>query len=260
MNDAWINLKIEGRREELSARALARGATTLLRLVERAAKLGTRGSHEPTFVVEGLSLGSISMQLGTGLGSTDAEPRGIQNINDGIGLLANRSDIPEGWSREMLRDLRIICEMNQLPGATGVVISGSGLSEIKVSDNVLRNVIRVLAPPRDSMGSIVGVVTEWKGVRSGDQLTIRDESSGEDLIVEVPLELGVDTGSAIRKRVLVRGQMTRSDTGRKIRLIASSLEIKETRKKMSIRDIAGALGSDWTGGLDVVEWQRIQRG
>ena len=259
MTEKWVGITVAGKREELSARALVQATESLVRLLERAARSGGDVKGDPKFVLRRLRIGSIDVAIEASPEAGPAENAGIKLVQDGIRTLSTAAVLPDRWTLDMVRDLRSLCHLSRIPGVQGVHLDASGDTNLELVSSVMGNVLKLLDEPTVSYGSVTGTVKEWKGLKDRDKLVVRDETSGNDIEVYLPHQDDLDVGEFLRRRIVARGELTRNREGRKIKITAHTCKMIENRRSVSITEVAGVLGPDWTNGTDVVEWQRCNR-
>ncbi|NVC23356.1 hypothetical protein E7Z53_07855 [Kocuria salina] len=262
MDQQSIDLYIGGHENNIDARALTDGSAAFVRLLENAADAsraaGNRGP-KPRWVIEHLKTGSIDIGIAPDEATAETGEQVIETVTAGIRVLDTEPRMPIGWTRSMLLQLQKIGRLGEHAGVSGVQISSETLGKVALERAVLRNVQTILNQSVASIGAVTGKLVGWHVANDTDHVEVRDESTGNAIDVVIRDSSIADIGLLLRKRVRVQGILNRNLEGVKESIEAKRIEEVEPRSRVSIRDIAGSLGTDWTDGINPVTWQRRHR-
>lgn len=262
MDQQKIGLYIGGHAQNIDARALSDGSAAFVRLLEKATDAARNGGLQgpkPRWIIGHLKTGSVDIALAPDEATAETGDRIIETVTSGIRTLDTEPQMPLGWTRQMLLEVQRLGRLGEHTGVSGVQISSASIGQVALEHAVLRNVQIILNRSVSSIGAVTGPLVSWHIANDTDHVEVRDESTGALVDVVIPDSSIADIGAVLRKRVRVQGVLRRNLEGTKESIEAKRIEEMEPRPRVSIRDIAGSLGTGWTGGIDPVTWQRRQR-
>lgn len=245
--DSDITVDLEG--EALDPRAVADAITQVENLVQ---SLTPGGSATLTLTDLRGASAHISMAV------TGAS---VDSVHHGIEALRVASVLPPGWRRESLQAVANLGDVVGMRGVDSITLRlGQAVSAIDRA--IQQNAQSALEPSARSLGSVRGTLYRYTNDVSRSRRTagLRNVHSGDT----IELRFSADAAPSIRENlendVEVWGEIARDATGRIIHLTVEGIEPVQPSDPARASDGRGLLGSDWTGGVDPVEWVRSQRG
>ncbi len=244
--DSDITVDLEG--ESLDPRAVADAITQVENLVQSLSP-----GSSARLVLTDLRGGSahISMSV-TGVS--------VDTVHDGIEALRAASVLPQGWRRESLQAVANLGDVIGMRGVDSISLKlGQAVSAI---DRVIQeNAQSALEPSARSLGSVRGMLYRYTNDVSRNRRSagLRNAHSGDTLDLRFSADIAPLIRELLETEVEVWGEIERDATGRIVHLSVEGIEAVPLSDPQA-RDGRGLLGSDWTGGVDPVEWVRSQRG
>lgn len=249
--DGEIRVIIRGDARQIDAVALQRALTGLLDLV--------RKSPDERWVVSELRLGSIVAAVAPAdIGPAEVEER-FRHLISGIDLLTDVAEPPVRWTDEMLQGLATFGTVLPLPGVDAIEIRLDNRHTVPITRELAEHASRALARGRTSFGSVEGVIDRFYdrdgkrefGLRDrgGDAVSVRFKRADSDRVRE-----------CIGQRVVAWGRLKRNTEGRKRELKMDGFDlVQDLPSRLTLDDVIGTLGPDWTEGRGSVQWIREQR-
>lgn len=186
--------------------------------------------------------------------------RESQLLGAGLQSLTEHATLPTGWSDTKARLLRKAgAHMNATAGITGLTVSVDQAPAIRITPVMLDNAIAAVRIRSESYGSARGKldIVNLRGRRP--KINLLDERTGDDVRCVMPDDLVPRATSYIGQVVEVEGLLHRDSEGRKVSIDVTDMQQVERPLPVPVAQLVGVLGTDWTGGLDSVEWVRRQR-
>lgn len=244
-----VRLDIKGQHGQIDPRAVADGINSLVGLLEHLQL--PLGEPRPELHLSDLKIGSARIDIRASVSAVTIASDGMLALTDGPGM-------PEGWTPEALRYMVKLGEVRRRAGVEDILVSLDAVS--RTIDKVLiENAQESLAPWPASLGSVQGRLFRYNDDKR--EAGIVDEVTGEKVKVTVPAEYADMVVAEMLKDVCVWGEIHHTPTGRIDRIIAEGIErLPDPAPPAPISELADILGSDFTGGVDAVEWVRRQRG
>ena len=216
------------------------------------------------WVVTGLSEGSASVAIAAAHSTGEAVlPRALEAVRD----LAERPVIPPGATETAIKKVIALHSITGRRGVTGIELSevGDKLARvIPIGANVAANARKAIEVRSRTRSSFHGRLDKVNLRTKSPEFSLFDdarrvalrchlaEPNEADLLATVKTSLG-----AI---VSARGDLKRNSLGQAIHMRVDRLRVLEAPDRpICVSEIAG-IAPDWTGGLDSVDFVRLQRG
>lgn len=179
------------------------------------------------------------------------------------GLEALRTDpvLPSGWARDSLLAVSGLGKVTNIRGVD--TISLRIANTVSMIDSALqRNAEKALEPSSRSLGSIRGNLYRYTNdiAKNRRSAGLRNVATRESVELRFSAEVAPTVREHLEKEVEVWGEVARDSTGKIVYITIDGITPIEYTPTTTASDGRGLLGSDWTGGIDPVEWVRTQRG
>lgn len=246
MRDDELTIELGGPHEGMDPRAVADAINAVDKILRN-----LRGGGPAAPALSDLSTGSARITIRGG-------SERVELLRSGLGALAESAAVPPGWSPESVVGL---LNLHQAANRHGVESIGIAIDDSldMIDEALVRHAKESIAPSPPSLGSVRGVLYRYHngGKRSAG---LRDSRTERSVEVGFPEHLTGDIRSALDHEVEIWGEVTRDRDDRIRSVEAVGLEvIAESRERVTLDDVAGILGPDWTEGMDPVEWVRRGR-
>ena len=246
-----VRLHVKGRHGDIDVSALQRAVDGLVDLL--------KGAPAERWVVSELRSGSLTTAVRPiGADSIELDIR-FAEIVAGITALNAGPATPAHWSDRMLEGVALIGEVNALPGVDGVEIQVGTATPMPVTHDAGKNARAALDNGPQSFGSVDGTVDRFLSRQGRREFGLVDASERRVVTVRFGRSDEEAVRAAIGKRVLVWGVLRRTPEGRKKELKMEGLTEVARTAALTVDDITGALGADWTDGASSIEAIRRQR-
>ncbi|MFM9272821.1 hypothetical protein [Pseudarthrobacter sp. NKDBFgelt] len=251
MENNEVRLKILGAPNSIDVRALHRSLGGLIDLLH-----GATDSH---WLIADMKVSSALVEVRP---DEDLDWRAVfAEITEGLRHLETISSTPASWGDAMLEAVVQAGGLSKFAGVEGVELTvGAAGEPIRLDGEIVANASRALKAPNKSLGSVAGKIDRYLSRSGRKNFGLVDESTGKSVKVTFSSHMEARVVEAIGKQVLAWGELRRDHTGRKVSLSLEDFETVETvSRPVSVDEIAGLLGTDWTNGIGSVEWVRKQR-
>jgi hypothetical protein len=245
--DGDITVDLEG--EALDPRAVAEAITQVENLIQSLVPGGTA-----TLTLTDLRGGSAHISMAVTGGSVDS-------LHEGLEVLRHSPVLPPGWQRD---SLLAVASLGNVAGLRGVERISLRLDQaVSAIDKMLvGNAQSALEPSSRSLGAVRGTLYRYTNdaPRSRRTAGLRNVHTGDTVDLRFSLDLAPLVREHLESEVEVWGEIARDATGKIVHLTVEGMEAVPVAHPTRGSDGRGLLGSDWTGGIDPVEWVRSQRG
>ncbi|MCF3137654.1 hypothetical protein LRQ04_00155 [Paenarthrobacter sp. AR 02] len=247
-----VRLKILGAPNSIDVRALHRSLGGLIDLLH--------GSTESHWLISDLKVSSALVKLRPAMPSDVDWEGAFQEILAGLHHLESESSTPSSWGNTMVEALLQAGGLGKFAGVEGVELTLGTDAPIRIDGEIVANASRALKPPNTSLGSVAGKIDRYISRSGKKNFGLVDEATGKSVSVTFSASMEPRVVEAINKQILAWGLLRRDHTGRKVSLSLEDFELVESaRGPVSLDDIVGVLGQDWTDGRSSVDWVREQR-
>lgn len=250
MEQNEVRLKILGAPNSIDVRALHRSLGGLIDLLH--------GATESHWLISDLKVSSALVEVRP---DEDLDWHAVfAEITDGLRHLETTSSTPADWGDSMLEAVVQAGGLSKFAGVEGVELTVGAGEPIRLDGEVVANASRALKAPNKSLGSVAGKIDRYLSRSGKKNFGLVDESTGKSVKVSFSAQMEARVLEAIGKQVLAWGELRRDHSGRKVSLSLEDFEIVQTTQRpVSVDELAGLLGAEWTNGLSSVEWVRKQR-
>jgi hypothetical protein len=124
---------------------------------------------------------------------------------------------------------------------------------------MLDNAIAAVRIRHESYGSATGKLDIVNLRGRLPKINLLDQRTGDDVRCIFPQGLIDEAMALIGQPVTVEGLLKRDTEGRKVSIEVTAIDRSDRPLPVPVGQLVGILGSDWTDGLDSVEWVRRQR-
>jgi hypothetical protein len=239
-------------------------ADGLARLVKLANAVEGEEDQLPDLVISDLSIGSVQCSVRPAVGQEVAGSQRMRVVWQGAQQLRASVGIPTGWTEEAVREFLELSKLTRFRGVKGAALTTGKSEPIVLDDAIRQHAERSLRSASESLATVRGIIVRYFNDGGRREVGIREASSRRSLRVLFPPAMDHDLKLALLDDlpISVRGVLKRNSEGQKLALVAEHLTVlsASAREPSRARDMLGALGKDWTGELDSVEWARSQRG
>jgi hypothetical protein len=247
IQDDEIQVKLEGTHGTIDPRAVAEAIVALDKILRHIAS-----DEPPRLELTGLSVGSAKISI-------RSDQQRVETVLGGVDSLAASPVIPKGWSAESITGL---VELEHVSARRGVdeVLLRTRQVVATIDDELARHAEACIALSPPSLGAVRGTLYRYNN--NGDRRVagMRDYRTGHAVEVLFPGHLVADVRSALDHEVEAWGEVRRDMNDRIRSITITGIEtIQSSRAAVTLDDVAGIFGADWTDGLDPVEWVRHQR-
>jgi len=257
-----LRLHLDGPALGIDARALRDGLASLLKLVT-SVEDGAENSAPEVWVLSDLSIASVDCAVTAVPGFEVGGRARFETVWSGAQQLAASPGIPDGWAYQTVQAVLELVDLAKFRGVEGAQLSRNGDPSIHLDAGLKANAERSLSSARESLGEVRGAIVRYVNDGKRREVSVRDASMGQRSIrVTFSNELDRDILIALttHSRVSIWGTLRRNAEGQKLSLSAEGLKILESVDlDETVESMAGALGRDWTGELNSVDWARRQR-
>lgn len=248
-----VRLKILGAPNSIDVRALHRSMGGLIDLLHSATE-----SH---WLISDLRVSSALLEVRPAEREDLDWDSTFQELTEGLHHLNATSSTPANWGDAMLEALVQTAGLGKFAGVEGVELTIGAGSPIRLDGEIVANASRALTAPNRSIGSVTGKIDRYLSRSGKKNFGLVDENTGKSVKVSFSSLMEARVVEAIGKQVLAWGELRRDHTGRKVSLSLEDFEVVErVRRSVSVDEIVGVLGREWTNGLSSVEWVKEQRG
>ncbi|MCP1413567.1 hypothetical protein [Paenarthrobacter sp. A20] len=247
-----VRLRILGAPNAIDVRALHRALGGLLDLLH--------GSTDVHWFISDLRVGSAQIQIRPPRKTEEEWETAFQEITEGLRHLETDCSTPAAWGDSMLEALVQTGRLSKFAGVEGVEVTLGEGRPIRLDREIVANAARALKAPNKSLGSVAGKIDRFISRSGKNNFGLVDQNTGRSVQVTFTKAMESRVVEAIGKQVLAWGALRRDHTGRKVSLALEDFEVVQAgRRTVSVDEIVGALGTDWTDGRGSVEWVREQR-
>lgn len=245
MQDDEIQITLEGPPGTTDPRAVAEAITALDKLLRNIA-----GDEKALLQVSELSTGSAVV-------SVRCDRQRVELLRAGLDELASATTVPAGWNAESVSALIDLESVSKRAGVEAILLRANDV--VRSIDRALADHAEAsIAPGPPALGSVRGKLYRYNGLRQTAGVT--SNQTGQVVQVRFPSHLTADVRSALDHEVELWGEVERNKNQRVHKILISGLEVVESsRAAVTLDEVAGILGPDWTEGLDAVDWVRRQR-
>lgn len=243
---AVIKVELEGSHGQIDPRAVAEAIVALDKV------LRSLPQDEPTpLAISSLSIGSAKI----GIRATE---RVAGVMRDGLRDLFHEAVVPRGWSVETVAGLLELDQVRKRAGVEGIWLRiDDALAPL--DEQLALHARESIEPPAPSLGSVRGELYRYNGHQH--TAALRDYRTSRIVTVTFPTALAADVRGALDQEVEAWGRVTRNIHDQVESIVLEGLTSLETpESRVSLDDVIGMFGSDWTEGMDSVDWVRRQRG
>lgn len=246
----------------IDPRAVADGLAGLVKLAN-----AVEGEEEdrppPDWVISDLSIGSVKCSVKPAVGQEVAGEQRLRVVWQGAEQLRASVGIPTGWTEQAVQLFLELTKLTRFQGVKGAALTTGKSETIVLDDAIQQHAERSLQGASESLATVRGAIVRYFNDGGRREVGIREVSSRRSLRIFFLPDMDHDLKVALLDDLLisVRGVLKRNSQGQKLALVAEHLTVlpASARQPPRARDMLGALGRDWTGGLDSVEWARSQR-
>lgn len=248
-----LRLSLEGQKGEMAAASFITAAQALVKLLDGASR------DKIAWKVSTLATGSLRIGLTASRSADSADPQDVvDTVLSGLVTLRQASTIPHGYTLPMMGHAQQLAGLKGKGGITDISIS-AGATVVKIDEELARNAAEAVSGKAVSIGSVQGILDKvnFRNIR---EFGLIDERTGASMRVTFGSELDDAVKQAIDTPVVVTGTLYRNATGQKVTMRARSIAALTKQPPRPVEQLVGILGDDWTGGLDSVDFIRVQRG
>lgn len=249
---AEVRLRIRGEHGTIDVGALHKALGALLELL----KAGGVGAN---LVISDLREGSAEVGVRLRYADVEVEER-FARIVSGLGDLGTQR-VRNDWDAAMLESAVDMASALEYTGVSGLEVRGPGLPYVEVTPTTLETARSALTVSSVSIGSITGRIHRFFDHKSRREFGMIDDLTQMSVKVTFSVDKEPKVLRAVGKTVQAWGELRRNRDGRKVSLKLDDFEVIDAppRRPLSIDDITGVLGDDWTDGEGSVEAVRRQR-
>lgn len=252
LNPDEVQLKILGSHGSIDVRALHRSLGGLINL------LSAKASSE--WLITELKAASATISVKSANPEIDFKAV-FDEITEGLKELREHAVTPPEWTGPMIESLLDMGGPGDLAGVEGIELTCGNRPAVRIDDGeILENARKALEFRHVSLGSVHGTIDRFLSRDGRNEFGMIDEVTGKSVRVTFRKPLESKVIQAIQRKVIAWGELRRDSSGRKISMKLEDLQIVESPESSTgIRQMIGALGSDWTGSKSSVDWVRGQR-
>lgn len=242
-----IQVKLEGPLGTIDPRAVAEAILALDKILRHVA-----GDGPPHLELTDLSVGSAKASI-------RSDPQRVKTVRGGIDSLTASPVIPQGWGAESISGLVDLERVSARRGVDEVLLRTTKVVS-KIDEELARHAEASIALSAPALGSVRGTLYRYNNNGGKRVAGMHDYRTGQSVEVLFPGHLVADVRSALDHEVEVWGEVRRDMNDRVRSITITGIEtVQSSRAAVTLDDVAGIFGADWTGGLDPVEWVRRQR-
>jgi hypothetical protein len=250
-----IRISIQGDPENMDAAEALRVLRQMLTIV-------TAGAPTKRWRTVDLTVGSLILEAAPSTDDETIAQNSVQHANhrmDLINALTEGRPEASALSREDIgRIVRVGKKIGAATGITGVSLSVDTQVKAQVTTATITHGEAITEGQYESYGSVSGTL-DLISSRGEKHIEISTEDDGP-VRCDVPGSLWSLALTLMDQQVDVEGVLMRNAYGQRTRISAMKLKASDpTRLPIPVDELVGILGSDWTGGMDSVEWVRQQR-
>jgi len=251
-----IAFVVEGEPGQLSLEAVSEAL--------EAFKTFLQGTGNASWVLGSLAVGSARLGAAIAdLSQEEADSR-FQEIIEGIESIESGAEAPASWSTHALGGLVKMAGIGNRRDAIGAHVA-TARKEIQMTRHLAeqaRRARRARTQPRLSFGSVTGEVDRFIA-RNKREFGLIDEATKRPVTVQFSEnDLEIVTTEMISRRVTVWGPLQHNADGGKDVLTMEGFEVRDVTRdggRLTVDEVAGSLGPDWTAGMNSIDWVREMR-
>ncbi|MDJ0491447.1 hypothetical protein QNA24_34265 [Rhodococcus qingshengii] len=242
-----VLVKLQGKHGEIDPLAVADAITALDKIMRN-----IDGEGEPELTLSNLKIGSAQYGVKT-------DSRRVERLSTGIQSLTYSAMMPDGWNSASMAGLVELEKVNQRRGVTAIQVDIDG-AVCAIDEVIADNASLGLQYFSVSLGSIRGQLFRYANDVSRRSAGLRDRNTGKAVDLKFPERLAQEIKAHLDQQVTAWGEVYRSQDGTIAKIKLEGIEaIPGSQEQLTLDEVAGILGRDWTGGLDPVDWVRHQR-
>ncbi|MGC5245562.1 hypothetical protein ACPXB3_01315 [Gordonia sp. DT219] len=187
----------------------------------------------------------------------------IDELSSGLDELRQHPVLPHGWSRPSLQALVGLAKVSEVRGVEEIRLDIDD-TVAAIDDEIRLNAEAALTPSSVSLGAVRGVIYRYindttKKGHHRREAGLRRTDTAEAIVLRFTADDAAKVRNHLEAEVEVWGVVARDMTGQIDHLDVEGIEPVEPDDEAPPNNGRGLLGSDWTGGIDPVEWVRMQR-
>lgn len=245
-----LELSLEGPDDQIEVQQLLTASQSLVDLLSAA-------SLTPlTWRVSRLSTGSLHVSLRAVERPAEAEAA-VSVVRGGLTDLRRRAAIPASFTPAMVRTAARLAGVVGVGGVSGISLAAGDVITV-IDQTLAAHAAEALADKTHSVGAARGVLDRLS-LRGRREVGLIDRGSRQAITCTFPDVMQAEVIGLIGEEVLARGRLTRNSAGQKTRLELWSLRRVDRGVPVPVGQLVGVLGSDWTEGVNSVDYVRTQR-
>ncbi len=242
-----VLVKLQGKHGEIDPLAVADAITALDKIMRN-----IDGEGEPELTLSHLKIGSAQYGF-------KSDTRRVERLSAGIQLLGQAPLLPDGWNSASMAGLVELEKVTQRRGVRAIQVDIDG-AVCAIDEIIADNASLGLEDVSVSLGSVRGQLFRYANDVSRRSAGLRDRNTGKAVDLRFPERLAQEVKANLDQQVTAWGEVYRSQDGTIAKIKLEGIEaVPGSQEQLTLDEVAGILGRDWTGGLDPVDWVRHQR-